>query len=88
MLEELFQSIAGIFKLARGKVSCAHLTPDFVLRMGAIAGNHLFKILNGFGQPLNAASIIHHENVSPAVPSPSSYRPSVQETPTENYDQD
>jgi hypothetical protein len=37
--------------------------------------------------PLTAASVIHHENVSPAGPSPSSYRPSVQETPTENDDQ-
>ena len=38
--------------------------------------------------PLNAASVIHHEDVSPAVPSPTSYRPGVQESPTENYNQE
>ena len=38
--------------------------------------------------PLNAASVIHHENVSPAVPSSSTYRPNVEETPKENYDQE
>jgi signal peptidase I len=35
--------------------------------------------------PLGSASVIHHENVSPAVP-PSSYQPELQETPSSNED--
>ena len=35
--------------------------------------------------PLGSASVIHHENVSPAVP-PSSYQPELQETPSNNED--
>jgi signal peptidase I len=38
--------------------------------------------------PLNAASVIHHENISPAVPSPSSYRPNLQEAPGDMHDQE
>ncbi|HAF14347.1 MAG TPA: signal peptidase I [Blastocatellia bacterium] len=32
--------------------------------------------------PLSAASIIHHENISPAVPPPSAYHPNLQEIPS------
>src|SRR5213593_5118686 len=35
--------------------------------------------------PLGSASVIHHENVSPAVP-PSSYQPELPETPSNNED--
>ncbi len=35
--------------------------------------------------PLGSASVIHHENVSPAVP-PSPYQPELQETPSNNED--
>ncbi len=37
--------------------------------------------------PPNTASVIHHEKISPAVPSPSDYRPNFQETPLNNFDQ-
>lgn len=37
--------------------------------------------------PLNRASVIHHETISPALPPPSSYRPELPETPSNNYDQ-
>ena len=36
--------------------------------------------------PLGSASVIHHENVSPAVP-PSSYQPELQENPSNNDNQ-
>jgi signal peptidase I len=32
--------------------------------------------------PLNVASVIHHENISPAVPPPPSYDRSLQQTPS------
>ncbi len=31
--------------------------------------------------PLNAASVIHHENIAPAAPQPNPYQPTLQETP-------
>lgn len=37
--------------------------------------------------PLSAASVIHHENVSPVVPPGSVYRPDFQELPNNNDDQ-
>lgn len=36
--------------------------------------------------PLTTVSVIHHEDLSPAVPPPSSYRPTLQETPGNDYD--
>jgi signal peptidase I len=37
--------------------------------------------------PLSSAAMIRHENISPAVPPPTTYRPELQETPNNNYDQ-
>ena len=37
--------------------------------------------------PLDAASVINHETITPAVPSPSSYRPPVQDSPGTTEDQ-
>jgi signal peptidase I len=37
--------------------------------------------------PLSAASVIHHENISPGVPPASTYRPDFQEPPNNNDDQ-
>lgn len=37
--------------------------------------------------PLYAASVIEHENISPTVPPPPSYRPQLQENPSNNYEQ-
>ena len=34
--------------------------------------------------PLSAASVIHHEDISPGVPAPSGYQPGIQETPNVN----
>ena len=34
--------------------------------------------------PLSAASVIHHEDISPAVPPPSGYQPGLQEPPNGN----
>lgn len=36
--------------------------------------------------PLNAASVIEHENVSPVGPAPNTYRPQQQETPNSEFD--
>lgn len=36
--------------------------------------------------PLNTASVIHHENLSPGVPSPSLYRPNLQESPSDAFE--
>lgn len=36
--------------------------------------------------PLNAASVIEHENVSPVAPSPNTYRPPLQDTPNSEFD--
>lgn len=37
--------------------------------------------------PLGTASVIHHENISPAVPPPSSFRPSFNDTPINSDDE-
>ena len=44
ILKEAFQSVASVFKLAGGNVSRANFAPDFVLAMGWIAGDNLFKV--------------------------------------------
>jgi hypothetical protein len=52
MLEELIERHARVFKLARRDVRRRHFAPDLVLRMGGIARDDVFEVLNRIGVAL------------------------------------